>query len=56
MCGPVRASPGERVEQIVVAGGIAGDGGYLDRVEVYDISGNTWATGVGNAKMEVSLT
>ena len=56
MCGPVRASPGERVEQIVVAGGIPGTGGYSDRVEVYDISGNTWATGVCNEEMEVSLT
>ena len=43
MCGPVRASPGGRVEKIVAAGGYGG--GYLNRVEIYDITGNTWAAG-----------
>ena len=43
MCGPVRASPGGRVEKIVAAGGH--DRSYLDVVEIYDITGNTWATG-----------
>ena len=49
MCGPVRASPGGRVEKIVAAGGmdwvdrIGWD--YFDIVEIYDITGNTWAIG-----------
>ena len=41
MCGPVRASPGGRVEKIVAAGGWP----YTDKVEIFDITGNTWATG-----------
>ena len=41
MCGPVRASPGGRVEKIVAAGGY-----YKNKVEIYDITGNTWATGL----------
>ena len=41
MCGPVRASPGGRVEKIVAAGGVP----YLDKVEVYDIATNTWEEG-----------
>ena len=50
MCGGLRASPGGRVERIVVAGGRAkgqGDGSwnYFDNVEVYNIAGNTWETG-----------
>ena len=40
MCGPVRASPGGRVDKIVAAGGFG-----LDKVEIFDITGNTWATG-----------
>ena len=40
MCGPVRASPGGRVEKIVAAGGYSSD-----RVEIYDITGNTWRIG-----------
>ena len=48
MCGPVRASPGGRVEKIVAAGGQAYSGGryvYYDKVEIYDITGNTWTRG-----------
>ena len=47
MCGPVRASPGGRVEKIVAAGGRAYSGGwkYYNKVEIYDITGNTWAAG-----------
>ena len=41
MCGPVRASPGGRVEKIVAAGGWP----KANEVEIYDIAGNTWATG-----------
>ena len=52
VCGPVRMSPGGRVEQIVVAGGYAN----LDTVEVYDIALDTWTTGMSNGKMEVLLT
>ena len=44
MCGPVRASPGGRVEKIVAAGG-RDIGSYLDKVEIYDITGNTWTKG-----------
>ena len=40
MCGPVRASPGGRVEKIVAAGGW-----QQNKVEIYDITGGTWATG-----------
>ena len=43
MCGPVRDSPGGRVQKIIAAGGW-GSNGYL--VEVYTISLNTWETGV----------
>ena len=43
MCGPVRTSPGGRVEKIVAAGG--GASSLLDKVEVYDITSNTWETG-----------
>ena len=43
MCGPVRASPGGRVEKIVAAGGY--DGSYIDKIEIYDIARNTWETG-----------
>merc|ERR1712117_517722 len=45
MCGPVRASPGGRVEKIVAAGGYANGIGYLNTVDIYDITGNTWASG-----------
>lgn len=47
MCGPVRDSPGGKVRKIVAAGGgwFRG-GGPLNIVEVYDISLNTWETGV----------
>ena len=55
MCGPVRMSPGGSVEQIVVAGGYGGSF-YLGSVEVYDISSNTWAPGVGIKKLNLSLT
>ena len=41
MCGPVRASPGGRIEKIVAAGGIP----WTNNVEIYDITGNNWATG-----------
>ena len=41
MCGPVRSSPGGKVEKIVAAGG-----DLLDTIEVYDISTNTWTAGV----------
>ena len=43
MCGPVRASPGGRVEKIVAAGGF--DGIYHNTVEIYDITANTWMIG-----------
>ena len=43
MCGPVRASPGGRVEKIVAGGG--GGSSLVDKVEVYDITSNTWETG-----------
>ena len=43
MCGPVRTIPVGRVEKIVAAGGY--DGSRLDKVEVYDITSNTWETG-----------
>ena len=52
MCGPVRMSPGGRVEQIVAASGYGGS----DTVEVYDIALDTWTTGMSNGKMEVLLT
>ena len=45
MCGPVRASPGGRVEKIVAAGGWLGSGYYRTEVEIYDITGNTWTKG-----------
>ena len=43
MCCPVRDSPGGTVQKIIAAGG-----GWFptDIVEVYDISLNTWETGV----------
>ena len=43
MCGPVRASQGGRVEKIVAAGGQ--DSNLLDRVDIYDITRNTWMRG-----------
>ena len=46
MCGPVRASPGGRIEKIVAAGGWLGSHNtYRTEVEIYDITGNAWATG-----------
>ena len=45
MCGPVRASPGGRVEKIVAAGGWYGSGSYRTEVEIYDITRNTWTRG-----------
>ena len=47
MCGPVRASPGGRVEKIVAAGGYGRNYGirYLNTVEIYDITGNIWTRG-----------
>ena len=50
MCGPIRTSPGGRVEKIVVVGGLGGwpVSSYLNTVEVYDISSNTWETGACN--------
>ena len=44
MCGPVWASQGARVEKIVAAGG-GDDLSYFDRVEIFDITSNKWATG-----------
>ena len=41
MCGPVRDGPEGRVQKIIAAGGE-----FTDIVEVYDISLNTWETGV----------
>ena len=41
MCGPVRATPGGRVEKIVVAGGYPA----REKVEVYEISTNSWESG-----------
>ena len=51
MCGPIRDSPGGRVQKIIAVGGYSGndegDGGFpLSTVEVYEISLNTWETGV----------
>ena len=43
MCGPVRASPGGRVEKIVAAGGWAGS--HLDNIDIYDINSDTWVPG-----------
>ena len=43
-CGPVRASPGGKVEKIVVAGGHR----TAEIIEVYDISANSWQTGAFN--------
>ena len=37
MCGPVRASPGGRIEYIVVASGSGSD--------IYDISSDHWSIG-----------
>ena len=52
MCGPVRASPGEKIEQIVVTGGIVSKSTpVIDTIEVYDISSNTWTTGVWIKKL-----
>ena len=44
MCGPVRDGPGGTVQKIIAAGG--NDESTLYIVEVYDISLNTWKTGV----------
>ena len=41
MCGPVRA--GSRIEKIVAAGGWAD--ARLDKVDIYDITSNTWVAG-----------
>ena len=48
MCGPVRDSPGGRVQKIIAAGGYDAGGccPIVDTVDVYDISLNTWETGV----------
>ena len=43
MCGGVRASPGGKIEKIVVAGGY--DGGITDKVEVYNVATDTWVNG-----------
>ena len=53
MCGPVRASPGGRVEKIVAAGGW--DGSRKDIVEIFDITENTWTTG-GSISKGVNMT
>jgi len=47
MCGPVRASPGGRVQKIIAAGGSSYHRYDMSNftVEVYDISLNTWETG-----------
>ena len=47
MCGPIRASPGGRVEKIVAAGGRVYSGDWIryDKVEIYDITGNSWTRG-----------
>merc|ERR1712027_219189 len=46
MCGPVRASPGGRVEKIVAAGGqVAAGSSSLTTVEIYDITRNEWTRG-----------
>ena len=44
MCGPVRASPGGRVEKIVAAGG-QDVRQLINIVEIYDITGNKWKRG-----------
>ena len=44
MCGPVRASPGGRVEKIVAAGGRV-TAATRHSVEVYDIANNIWVAG-----------
>ena len=41
VCGPIRTSPGGKVEKIVAAGGR-----IKNTVEVYDITTDTWTTGV----------
>ena len=47
MCGPVRDGLGGRVQKIIAAGGMGGYGNSdLNIVEVYDMSLNTWETGV----------
>ena len=46
MCGPVRAKAGENVTKIVAAGGRRYDGGSLNTVEIYDITLDTWSTGM----------
>ena len=52
MCGPIRTSPGGRVEKIVVVGGLGAANSYLNTVEVYEISSNTWETGACNCYRE----
>ena len=47
MCGPVRTSPGGRVDKIVAAGGMSLQG-RTNVVELYDITTNSWQTGVFN--------
>ena len=39
------------MEQIVAAGGYGGGGAFLDTVDVYDISLDTWTTGMRNKKL-----
>ena len=46
MCGPVRDGPGGKVRKIIAAGGCCTL--YNNMVEVYDISLNSWETGVYN--------
>ena len=50
-CGTVRSGAGGAVEKVVAAGGY--NGNYRSKVEIYDVSSNTWTT--GNNKREISV-
>ena len=45
VCGPVRVRPGHKVDKVVAAGGASRHSGDLSKVEIYDVSRNTWVTG-----------
>ena len=44
VCGPVRNSPGEPVEKVVVVGGWT-DTGHIQVTEIYTIATDRWETG-----------
>ena len=55
ICGPIRNSPGEPVEKIIVTGGWRGNGGTGVK-EIYTIATDRWETGsVTNYRVTIQV-